>query len=108
MQLKQSVRAAVATSFDDSLPDFLLPFIAEHVRALEAANAQAAAVPAPRQHPEWTKVKPKRPAEGRAPRTAESLITLQSDHFRCAASSLAPLVHLLTRIDALCHHLCLG
>eukprot|EP00892_Ulva_mutabilis_P008485 jgi/Ulvmu1/6008/UM026_0134.1 len=84
LQRKLNKRAAVATAFDDELPAFLLPFIAEHVSALEAANASASvhAASAPKQHPEWTKVKGKRSPEGKAPRTAEELVTLQSTQFR--------------------------
>lgn len=83
---QQSKRAAVATAFDDSLPDFLLPFIAEHVRAVEAAaTTSASAAAAPRQDQRWTKVKGKRSPDGKAPRTAANLVTLQSNQFRCGA-----------------------
>ena len=76
----------MATAFDDSLPDFLLPFIAEHVRALEASTAAAAGVATPRQDPQWTKVKGKRSPDVKAPRTAANLVTLQSNQFRYGAS----------------------
>lgn len=88
-----SIRAqalATAKSCDDEIPDFLLPFVAEHA---EASGQAPATSHKPQRGGQWTKVSAKKPSPDKARRSGQN-VNLYSAVFRCATSCV-PRPHVL-------------
>jgi hypothetical protein len=79
-------RHASPAVYNNEIPDFLLPFIAEHVRSVEQqgliAHSDSAAQAGTAG--EWQRVSTRRPAAERKAARHEDVLTLYSAALRCA------------------------
>jgi hypothetical protein len=83
--------ASGTVAYDNELPDFLLAFVAEHVRSLEHAGA-AAATSATNEEvkansPRWTQVSVRKVTGERRPSRPEDVLTLYSSQLRSCTCS---------------------